>query len=199
MKYALAFLSLFALFLIPANHQSVRAQSPGLAGLVIDYGAGENDAYCLWLDEKVSSGLDFLSHSDLAILADYTSQGAAVCKIGNTGCPADDCFCDSPPNYWSYWHLENGQWVYASAGALSYTIEPGQVDGWAWGNGAPPPPVAFSQICPASLAMDEASTKSQPAQKPTQSAEPANPIHYVLFGILATALGIGLIWLAIRR
>jgi hypothetical protein len=70
-------------------------------------------------------------------------QPGMVCTIDRRPDP-----CNGAPTnaYWSYWHAQaGGSWTYSSTGAGSRKPEPGTVEGWAFGAGAPPsvpPPAA---------------------------------------------------------
>lgn len=167
-----------------------RAQSTHRAGLVIQFGDGTATTHCISFTEDTLSGFELLQRSELPVVASYAAQGAAVCKIGNDGCPADDCFCQSPPDYWSYWHLQNGAWVYAGNGSSTSTITDGSVDGWAWGAGNPPVLASFDQVCAATLPTATATstptaTTTNPGDlttsptaslTPTASPTPTSPI-----------------------
>ena len=72
-------------------------------------------------------GHGVLARSGLAIVADYTNLGAAICKIEGTGCPASDCLTCAAPSYWSYWHLKGGSWIYAQQGSSNYRLHDGDV------------------------------------------------------------------------
>jgi hypothetical protein len=76
---------------------------------------------------------------------DVTASGGAVCGIEGTGCPVNDCFC-AIPNYWSYWHINDGTWEYSGAGAQDSTVHDGDVEGWSWG-AEPPATLLFHQVC----------------------------------------------------
>jgi hypothetical protein len=111
-------------------------------------GDGTLATRCVAFSEAEISGLNVLEQSRLEIV---TSQGA-VCAIGGTGCPADNCWCQcqgTPCIYWSYWHWLAGAWEYSQAGAAGYQVHDGDIEGWRWGEGeTPPPAVLFEQICP---------------------------------------------------
>jgi hypothetical protein len=196
-RFSHRFILLFVLGF--AVYHIAGAQSNNQAGLVIDYGEGETASYCIGLGEGSLNGLDLLLQAGLTVSADHTSQGSALCKIGTVGCPVDDCFCDSPPNYWSYWHLQDGQWIYAAAGASSYAIHPGSVDGWAWGDGSPPAVRSLDQICSNPEAIRGEATGIKNAATSEVSRSSNNPVNYLLFGILASVLGVGLVWLVFKQ
>ena len=160
------FLSALAIIFV-ADRSSGAAQSPNRAALVVKFGDGSTATRCVSFDEDTITGYELLERSGFSFVASFETQGAAICQIEADGCPANDCFCQSPPDYWSYWHLNEGDWVYSYQGSGLYTVEDGIVDGWAWGPGEPPPMTPFDQIC-----TDLAPT-STPTASNTQQPEPA--------------------------
>lgn len=137
------------------------------AGLVVQFGDGQVYTACVDLGpDGQATGEEILRAARLATVVDYSSGlGGTVCKIGNQGCgfPAERCFCQctmkpgEPCIYWAYFHLLDGQWRYSIQGANSYVVDPGDVEGWAWGPGATgggtqPPLTTFEQICSAAPA-----------------------------------------------
>jgi len=122
------------------------AQGSVRVGLVVDPGDGTLITQIVDLSQPDPTGYDVLQQSGLEILAHSSAMGVAICSIAGTGCPASDCFCQSPQNSWTYWHMEDGAWVYSLVGASSYRVEDGAVEGWRWGSGDPPPVLTFSQI-----------------------------------------------------
>jgi hypothetical protein len=144
----LALTVLLALVIAGVGLPGACAQQPNRVGLVVHFGDGSVITRCVEFGEPEINGYDVLVRSGLAVIAAYDSgQGAAVCKIEHEGCPAEDCLTCAYPNYWSYWHLANGAWVYSQVGGSGYTVHNGDVEGWSWGNGAPPPVVPLDQIC----------------------------------------------------
>jgi hypothetical protein len=137
-----------------AYFQSVRAQtSLGRVALVVQFLDGSIEGKCIEIDKKPFTGYDVLSASGYSLITDISgSIGVAICKIGSEGCSADNCFC-SMPNYWAYWHLgkdANGQdaWQYSNLGASNFIVSAGDVEGWRFGEGAPPAEKpAFEEIC----------------------------------------------------
>jgi len=144
--YLLIFISVFFI-LIAADRSSGSAQSTNRAALVVQFGDGTTETRCVPFDEQTITGYELLERSGFSFVASFETQGAAICKIEDEGCPANDCFCQSPPDYWSYWHLDGVDWEYSYQGSGLYTVEDGIVDGWAWGSGEPPPVVPFDQVC----------------------------------------------------
>jgi hypothetical protein len=127
---------------------NARAQTPNRVGLVVRFGDGSLITHCVEFGESELSGYDVLMRSGMNVVAAFDSgQGAAICAIEGTGCPAESCLTCNAPNYWSYWHLVEGAWVYSAVGGSSRTVHNGDVEGWSWGVGDPPPEVPFDQIC----------------------------------------------------
>jgi hypothetical protein len=114
------------------------------------------ESRCVAFDGESISGLELITRSGLDVDLHVAGLGSAVCSIEGTGCAADDCFCQCAGGdecvYWSYWHRTDDSWEYARAGANSYRISHGDVDGWSWGPGSvtnaiEPPPIPFEEIC----------------------------------------------------
>jgi len=131
---------------------STQAQGSNRVGLVVHFGGGNVTTRCITFGEPEITGYDVLLRSGLAIVTSgYPETGIAVCDInGQSGCGPEDCFCrcqGSPCNYWSYWYLNGGNWSYAGSGASDHRVHDGDVEGWNWGEAAPPPVIPFDQIC----------------------------------------------------
>ena len=124
------------------------AQSINQAGLVVQFEDDRIETYCISFNEESISGYEFLQRSELHFDYEPFSMGVAICKIEDVGCPSDDCFCDSPPNNWSYWYLQDEDWVYSSFGVSNRNLHDGDVDGWHWGAPLNPPElITFDEIC----------------------------------------------------
>jgi hypothetical protein len=167
---------LLALTLAVPGLPTAGAEAPNRAGLVVRFGNGSFVTRCIEFGESEMSGYDALIRSGLDVVAAFDSGiGAAVCKIEDDGCPLEDCLTCDAPNYWSYWHLSNGAWNYSPAGGSSYKVQDGDVEGWSWGTGDPPPVVAFDQIC-APPATDTPTLTDTP--QPTNTPQPptATPV-----------------------
>jgi hypothetical protein len=95
------------------------------------------------------SGLDALRDTGAApAILGFSGIGGAVCAMhvppGGpvVGCPADNsCLTCSPSNYWAYFRAPTGttSFVWSRAGAASTRVRDGDVEGWRWGSGDPPP------------------------------------------------------------
>lgn len=160
----------------------VCAQALNRVALVVQYGDGSLSTHCVEFAEPQITGLDVLLRSGLEVIYLGGGLGTAICKIGPQGCDdPGNCFCACKGTgcmYWSYWHWKDGAWQYSSAGASSYVVEPGSVEGWTWGkgtaSGAPrPPDVRFEDICHADLSQ----TNRSPAPLPTSTAMPTHAVR----------------------
>ncbi len=168
---------LLLLLLLLAGPVTAQEGPPNRAGLVVRFGDGRVVTRCVPFSEPTISGYDLLERSGLGVVIAYSpGLGGAVCQIGGQGCPAEDCFCAYPPDFWSYWYLAEGGWRFSPVGAAGRQVRPGDVDGWSWGpgtaqGGAPPPVIPFEQICGPSPAATEAlpPTPTLPPPPPTET------------------------------
>lgn len=155
------------------------AQSSNRAALVVRFSDDRVETHCVAFQEEQVSGYDLLLRSGLPLEVGDTSFGASVCRVDDVGCSAANCFCEcrgGSCTYWSYWHLQDGEWRYSSLGATAYQVQDGDVEGWSWGPGSvseatPPPVVTFDEVC----AAEEAATPSPAATVtgPEVTGEPA--------------------------
>lgn len=139
-----------------------RQSSANLAGLVVRFADDRVETACIDLGvDGTATGLEVLQASGLDVqVADSQEDRTAVCKIADDGCnrPGNTCFCECRQSegsctYWAYFHLEDGSWQYGGLNPKAYTVEPGDVEGWSWGEGAlgrsgtEPPLRTFEEIC----------------------------------------------------
>ncbi len=152
-KPFLLFMGLLVWLLMPAI---VLAQEENRAGLVIVHEEGLVETACVTFSEASLTGSELLSRSNLNVERNVVGLGEQVCRIGETGCPATDCFCQcqggADCTYWSYWQNTAEGWRYSQAGAGMVAVTDGVVQGWVWGPGssgaAPEPPViTLDEIC----------------------------------------------------
>jgi LPXTG-motif cell wall-anchored protein len=132
-------------------------ESQNQAGVVIRYGDGHVATSCVRFSEPSISGIELLQRAGVSVIAQSGGIGSAVCKISNDGCdyPSEDCFCQCKGGncaYWAYQRLRGDHWAYSPIGASASQVQPGDVDGWAWGagsvqTGAAPPVIPLDQIC----------------------------------------------------
>ena len=153
-----------------------QAQGPNRAALVVQYGEGAVETYCVSFAGPQISGLDLLLGAGLDVVYASMGLGAMVCQIGDTGCPDPGrCLCacrGAGCVYWSYWHLVDGTWQYAAQGASMYAVKPGAVEGWVWGAGSisqatPPPPIRFEDVCRDETPAPRPAAPSSPTPLPT--------------------------------
>ena len=139
---------LLASFTTTFYPQSGSAQPLNRVGLVVQLGDGTQITRCIAFAETEISGYEVLLRANLTLeVLVEGGMGGFVCGIQGEGCPASNCMCDYPPNYWSYWHLD-GDWVYSQMGFGSHYVGDGDVEGWSWGAGESPQATTFDQICP---------------------------------------------------
>ena len=183
MKRLVSLLFLLSLLVFLDVLPKGQAQTANRAALVIQFDNARVLTFCISFSEPSISGHELLQRSGLPVVSAIDPLGYAVCKIDQLGCPEENCFCQSPPNYWSYWHLNQNTWVYSAAGSSSYTIQSGVVDGWVWGSGPgfPPPAHTFDQVCnptpTPSNTPTATSTASQTATATTQPSPTSSPTH----------------------
>jgi hypothetical protein len=144
------------------HQEAFGAPAASQAGIVVQYGNGSVSTECISFSGSIN-GLQALQQAGFSPEVAYDPvQGAAVCKIGDDGCPAEDCFC-AMPDYWSYWRMgSGGNWNYSGTGASGSKVENGDVEGWSWGAGEPPPDFSFEEIC----------TPPPPTPAPTNTPAP---------------------------
>lgn len=179
-------LSMFLLLLACALPMLGRAQSaqdePNHAGLIIRHGDGRVVTACVGFSEPSISGFELLQRSGIPFIAQSSGMGAAVCKLDGEGCdyPTEDCFCrrDGPTTiYWAYSRLTANGWVFSPLGASSIRVQPGDVNGWAWGtgsvaSGAQPPVIPFDQVCQVQASTPMPPTSASPTPPPTATPPP---------------------------
>lgn len=172
-------LCLLLLSLGAGNILATHAQTENRAALVVSLDEDTVITTCVSFTEEQITGYQLLQRSGLAFESMFDpNMGAFICSIEGQGCPKTDCQCQVPL-YWSYWHMERGQWVYNVLGASNSQVVPGQVDGWAWSEGQPPPVYTFEQVCGAQNATITPSptlTNTIAASlTPTATDEPTQP------------------------
>ena len=154
-----------------------RAQSVNRVGLVVRFSDDEVTTRCVEFTEPQISGYDVLTRSGLDVVASFDpGLGVAVCAIEGVGCPLESCLTCDVPNYWSYWHLQDGAWAYSQVGASGYMVSDGEVEGWSWGEGTPPPVIPFDQICAPPPAPTPTSTPTSTPTPPPSPTPPPTPM-----------------------
>lgn len=177
-------LFLLALLMLLILPPTLQAQDENRAALVVDFG-DRVVTHCVAFSEEQISGYDLLVRAGLSVEIEAGGMGAAVCRLNDTGCPADDCFCQCSGGddcvYWSYWHRTGGAWQYSAVGASAYQVGDGTVEGWTWGPGSPdqaipPPDLSFSDVCAPAATDTPPPTATLPP--PTATATLAPTINF---------------------
>jgi len=192
-RYASRFALWGLLFMLASR--LAQANDPHQVGLVVVHGNGEVTTQCVAFQGEEINGYELLEQSNLDLNIDASnSLGATICRLDGEGCnyPQDDCFCQCQSSksciYWSYWHLNGGQWQYSSLGSSSYTLHGGEVQGWVWGKGSvgssadkAPPETSFEAICappptdtptPTATATPSATETATPSPTATNTPQP---------------------------
>lgn len=131
------------------------AATENSAALVVDTG-GSATAYCVELPSGSTDGIDLikLAAKQYGLSYNLGYGGQAVCALNGAGVTdSGDCFAQMP-DYWGYW-IGNGSggWNWASVGAGSISVDPGDVQGWSWGSGKDgsshpaPPNTDYGDVC----------------------------------------------------
>lgn len=176
------------------------AQEPNKAGIVIRLNESETISRCVAFEDEDISGLELLERSGLTTQIRAEGMGSLVCSINETGCPANDCFCQCRGGgecvYWSYWQDSAEGWQYARLGASSYRVTAGEIDGWSWGPGSltdaiSPPELTFEEIC----SEDAATTHTVQVQDTGQTVSRET----FLIILAAALLLVGLAVIVMRR
>jgi hypothetical protein len=170
-KVLLAIFSIILVFLWMLPDGTL-AQDGNQAALVIRHGDQDVQTMCVDFSEPEISGLELLQRSGMDLTLDVQGLGAAVCSIQQTGCPANDCWCQCKGGgdciYWSYWLKDGDQWQYSQGGASIYSVNDGDIQGWSWGPGAvsqaySPPDLSFEDVCQESMVEVATATPSATA------------------------------------
>lgn len=175
---AIAFSSVLALVALGV------ARADGEAGLVIQYGNGSIDTYCVPFTGDSITGKDLLKRVNIPT-EDY---GGLVCAVGaneTDGCfdanSFDSCTCKCSGSnaatctYWAYFTASYGKpWVYSALGYSQQKSRDGDLQAWRWGRGGPnsapaPPAISFESVCGHAPRGGAAQATAQP---PTQTSQP---------------------------
>ncbi len=99
-------------------------------GLVVTFPDGVTHTEVVTVP-ATATALDALKAAKLNVVTAESSFGPALCKINDTGCPVDNCFCDEK-TYWAYFHLSGAAWAGAQEGVGVYVPADKAVEGFAW-------------------------------------------------------------------
>lgn len=120
-----------------------RADQSTQAGLVIEYGDGRIETFCVDTGDPFGTSAEQLllaAPIDVQMFREYGN--IAVCRIGGTGCPAERCYCayagDAPQSrLWMSYRLRNGVWQRPEPSEVNLSrrrVFPGDVEAWVWGH-----------------------------------------------------------------
>ncbi len=129
------------------------ASGPNRAVVVADSGTGVLVRGIEFEADSIS-GVEALQLAGLdPVLQGFDGQGGAVCALQGVGCPSDgSCLtCDPRGYYWAYHRAPAGSsaFTYSRVGAGATRVHDGDVEGWKWGTGSPPPFHSFASVFPA--------------------------------------------------
>jgi hypothetical protein len=125
---------------VPAGSAGAQETCAGVT-VVVDFGslAGDSKTGCA---ADPGDGLDALAQAGFSV-TEVASIRGMVCRID--ALPETDCGASPPADaYWSYWHANPGdeEWTYSMVGGADASPDPGDLEGWAFGDGSEPPAVA---------------------------------------------------------
>lgn len=120
------------------------ATSANRAAVYVRHGDGSTNQKCVDFSENSINGFKLLQRGGLNPILD---RGFLVSINGEKAKTFDDI--GSQNDYWSYWRLRDGSWIYSKASATSSKVSDGDVDGWQrGGSGLMLSTVSFNDICP---------------------------------------------------
>lgn len=136
-------------------------------GLVVTFADGSSHKEIVTAPAGATT-LDVLKAAQLTVVTSETAFGPALCKINDTGCPAENCFCNAEA-FWAYYHLAGTAWTGAMESAGAYVPADGSVEGFAWSgfdssfNPTVQPPVytyqqIVAEVTPEPVAVPEPAT-----------------------------------------
>ena len=121
------------------------------AAVIVDTGTTVKRV-CVRFTEDSISGKDALDRANVdAVYHSYGGTlGSAVCSLCGVGRSAADCLGGGgSPNHWVYWRGVGGATAYTWSpfGVSSTRVRDGDVEGWHWGAGGPPPFADVAEVC----------------------------------------------------
>jgi hypothetical protein len=99
-------------------------------GVVVAFPEGQPHVQVVTVPSDATT-FDVLKASGLTLVTQPGQAGQALCKINETGCAADNCFCDAE-HFWAYYHLNGSNWEASQGSVDSYKPANGAVEGFAW-------------------------------------------------------------------
>lgn len=132
-------LPLLLLLLIAVPASTLASQ----AGVVVRHGNGEIKKACVDFEGKSINGLELLKRAGFS---PQLENGFVIEVDGEKAKASTDAGVKE--DYWSYWLIADGSWLYARAGAKWQKVGDGDVNGWQKGGTTLMlPSVKFGDIC----------------------------------------------------
>jgi hypothetical protein len=118
------------------------------------------------------TALDLLSDVGYELEVEpFAGLGEAVCAIGDTGCSASDCFCEShtsPSVFWQFLLIEGDQLIAQHEGGAQHASSPGEIQVWAWTEDpSDVPTITFEELAEQAESSETDSTEP-PASEPDE-------------------------------
>ena len=153
---------------------------PSGVTVVVDFGAFGGGVAVRCAGWPVADGYDALRRAGFTV-TDTSRFPGLLCKID--GLPSDQaCVAAPPPDaHWGYSHAERGgSWTYSSQGARARDVQPGDVEGWAFGEAArpsiaPPAPAPTTTTAPPAPVSPAPSAPVPAAPAPDPAGPPPAP------------------------
>lgn len=131
--------AILSLLVLPSVQATERVQQAptNTADIVVQFGNGAVIVRRISFTGTIS-GIEALRKTGL----DLIEKNGAICRIGDTGCGDQNCFCGCPAPYnpclfWSYQRWDGKTWVESQTGAAQTSVANGAVEGWTWGRKLP--------------------------------------------------------------
>jgi hypothetical protein len=181
MSHRIPLVSVLILIVLALTASAAFAQAGGTkqVGLVVTFPDGTTHTEVVSVPADGST-LDALRAAKLTIATAESGQGTSLCKINETGCPADNCFCDAE-HFWAYYHLKATDWAAAQEAASAFVPANGAVEGFAWSGFDP-------QFNPTT--KPPVSTFDQLVGSQTGPVPPIHPVIVVLLILLIIAIAV---------
>jgi hypothetical protein len=174
----------------PQGCENSLAAETSRAALVVTFGDGHSEMFCIEFSDDSITGLEQLQRSGLTLVTNGSGGlGSAVCSIGGEGSSdPTNCFASCTGGscqYWAYYRYQNGSWKFSQVGASQTAVRDGDIFGWSWGpggsSGAPEPP---GEICPvqtstplarATPVLPPPTATPEPVPEPSATEAPLTP------------------------
>jgi hypothetical protein len=129
------------------------AASAHRAAVIVDTGAAVKRVVVTFGEDSIT-GIDALQRAGMdPVVYQFGGQGGAVCRLLGVGRDAGpNCLGggDGDARYWGYFRAPAGSssFTYSSVGAGTTRVHDGDVEGWKFGTGTPPPYASLASLLP---------------------------------------------------